>query len=192
MMQRRIVFTFILLTAAMCVGWMIYVSPAAKNPYAPLPADARIIYSSNAPDFSVLKQRPSGELLKPVFQILPQVKYSSLILAAAAAPGRNHCDALIFVSAIGSRSTLLRWRMEFFLPDGIRSVHSYGAWPVWEIEIPANEPPGRRIRFSITEGLLICAISDNSHDIYYLLDTLDGRRPSRMQTELSASLAKGK
>ena len=31
--------------------------------------------------------------------------------------------------------------------------------------------------------LLICSISDDSHDIYYLLDTLDGRRPSAERKE---------
>jgi hypothetical protein len=67
-------------------------------------------------------------------------------------------------------------------PEGIKPARSYGAWPVWQYS-DSSLPPWMKVRFSLTERLLICSISDDSHDIYYLLDTFDGRRPSAERKE---------
>jgi len=91
--------------------------------------------------------------------------------------GRDRRDTFILVSAAGPRTVALRWQMELFPPEGVQPVRSYSAWPVWQIEHSAF-PAWMRVRFTLSEGLFICSISDDSHDIYYLLDTLDGRRPS--------------
>jgi hypothetical protein len=102
---------------------------------------------------------------------------SPLALAVAPLDGRDRRDTWVVVGASGPRTVLLRWRLKFFPPAGVQAVRSYGAWPVWQYNDPVL-PAWMRVRFSVAEGLLICSISDDSHDIYYLLDTLDGRRPS--------------
>ena len=124
----------------------------------------------------VSKNRKQQELF---FQTL---KKSPLTLATVALGGRDRRDSWVAVSALGPRAVLLRWQLKLFPPEGIKPSRSYGAWPVWEYSDPAL-PVWVRVRFSITEGLLICSISDDSHDIYYLLDTLDGRRPSAERKE---------
>ena len=104
------------------------------------------------------------------------------LLASVSLGGRDRRDSWVAVSALGPRVVLLRWQLKLCSPEGIKPSRSYGSWPVWEYNDP-ELPVWMRIRFSITEGLLICSISDDSHDIYYLLDTLDGRRPSAERKE---------
>ena len=181
-MMRRYIFPFmILLTAGVCIGWILHVPRFAKNPNAPLPVDAQIIYSSANPDWAALKRVPVAETLAPVFPLLQTVEHAPLVLATAPVGGRDRSDTLIVVSAIGCRALFLRHQLALAPPSNVRQLRSYGAWPVWEITPPSTAPARTRIRFSITEGLLICAISDNSHDIYYLLDTLDRRRLSKSE-----------
>jgi hypothetical protein len=113
---------------------------------------------------------------------LRMLREKPLVAATVSPGGRTGHDTWVAVSAIGPRAIWFRWQMVFFPPENIQPLHSYGSWPVWQYNDPSF-PVWMRVRFSITEGLLICSISDDSHDINCLLDTLDGRRPSAERKE---------
>jgi len=106
------------------------------------------------------------------------LRKSPLAVATVPFNGRAGRDAWVAVSELGGPTALLfRWRLLLFPPEGISSARSYAAWPVWKLDHPSL-PAWARVRFTLTDGLLICSISDDSHDIYKLLDTLDGRAAS--------------
>lgn len=178
MMRRWYVCILTLLLAACVFGWIAYIPSSALNLLRPVPEHAQIVYRSATPGwflsfFPTLGKNSSG-LWKKNLQTLEK---SPLAVATVSLGGRDRREAWVAVSAIGSRAFLLRWQLILFPPKGIKPVRSNGSWPVWQYSIPAL-PAWMCVRFSLTEGLLICSISDDSHDIYYLLDTLDGRRPS--------------
>lgn len=186
MMRRWIVYALAVLLALSVAGWIFYIPSEALCALKPVPAHAQLIYRGETPGkflsfFPLFRKPGSGEpgLWRKSFQTL---EGSPLTVAAVPLGGRDRRDSWIAVSTIGSRAFLLRWQLALFPPAGIKPAHSYGAWPVWQYSDPSL-PAWMSVRFSITEGLLICSISDDSHDIYYLLDTFDGRRPSADRKE---------
>lgn len=180
MNTNRLVRLGAVLFALSVAGWILYVPSFTRNPLRAVPAFAQIVYSSSKPDWSVLERIPFARHWENGDAVPAELKNAPLVLAVAPLSGRDRRDAWIAVSAVGPRSVLLRWRLILSPPPSIRRLHSYCAWPVWQVEDPSL-PPWMRIRFSITDGLLICAVSDNSHDIYTLLDVVDGRSPSKAQ-----------
>jgi hypothetical protein len=182
MMRRWIIGVLTVLLVLSVLGWIAYVPPAELQTLKPVPAHAQIVYRSALPDLAVLEKFHSANDLKTAGLFFQTLKDKPLTLATVALGGRDRRDAWVAVSAVGRKSVPLRWQMTLFPPDGVTPARSYGAWPVWQYSDPAL-PPWMRIRFSISEGLLICSISDDSHDIFYLLDTLDGRRPSAERKE---------
>lgn len=177
-MIRRMTWVPAVLLALSVLGWIVYVPPSAMRMLKPVPAHAHIIYRSETPDFPA-SERFGFKTADRFFRIF---KKHPLILATVPFGGRDRRDTQVAVSAVGHYAFLLRWRMTLFSPEGIKPARSYGLWPVWQYSDPSL-PPWMRVRFTITEGLLICSISDDSHDIYYLLDTFDGRRPSADRKE---------
>ena len=183
MIRRWMTGLLILLLAISVVGWIIYIPPAVLNTLRPVPAYAQIIYQNDSPDWSVLEKMKFSRDWKNAGQFFQTLEKKPLALAVAPLGGLDRRDTWVVVSVIGPRAVLLRWQLEFFPPAGVKATRSYGAWPVWEYDDPSL-PAWMRVRFSIAEGLLICSLSDDSHDIYYLLDTLDGRRPSAEPKEM--------
>lgn len=184
MMRRWTVGVLTVLLALSVIGWIFYMPPSALQTLKPVPAHAQIIYRSATPGwflsfFPTLQQNSGAGVWKKSFQALEK---SPLAVASVSLGGRDRRDSWVAVSAIGPRAVFLRWQLTFFPPEGVKPSRSYGEWPVWQYSDPAF-PAWMRVRFSITEGLLICSISDDSHDIDYLLDTLDGRRPSAERKE---------
>jgi hypothetical protein len=182
MIRRLIIGGLTLLLALIVISWIVYVPPFALQTLKPVPAHAQIIYRSDIPDLSVLEKFHSSNGWKAAGLFFQTLEGNPLTLATVSLGGRDRRDAWVVVSAVGPRVFLLRWKLILFPPEGVKAIRSYGAWPVWQYSDPSL-PAWMRIRFSITEGLLICSISDDSHDIYYLLDTLDGRRPSAERKE---------
>jgi hypothetical protein len=189
MIRRITIGALTLLLALLVIGSIFYIPPSVLNTLKPVPAHAQIVYQSDTPGWflnffpnlgtnCVGAQKISNHW-KKFFQTLEK---SPLAVASVSLGGRDRRDSWVAVSALGPRAVLLRWQLAFFPPEGVKVSRSYGAWPVWEYSDPAL-PAWARVRFSIAEGLLICSISDDSHDIYYLLDTLDGRRPSAERKE---------
>jgi hypothetical protein len=178
MMRRWTIPVLAVVLGISVCGWIFYIPPAALNSLRAVPEQARPVYRSAAPDWSALEKLPVSRDWKNLPGIFQTLEKSPFVLAVAPLGGRDRRDAWIAVSAAGPRAFLLRWKLTLFPPNGIREIKSYGAWPVWQVDDPSL-PVWMRVRFSLTEGLLICSISDNSHDIYYLLDTLDGRRPAQ-------------
>jgi len=181
-MRRWTVGALVLLLTLSVIGWVFYVPTAALQTLKPVPSHAQIVYRSTAPDLSVLEQFHGSDGWKTAGRFFETFEKSPLTVSSVSLGGRDRRDTWVAVSAIGPRAVFLRWKLMFFSPEGIKSARSYGAWPVWQYSDPLL-PAWMRIRFSITEGLLICSISDDSHDIYYLLDTFDGRRPSAERKE---------
>lgn len=177
MIRRWILAVLVLLLALLVIGSIFYIPPSAMEILKPVPAHAQIVYLNSTPDLSVLEKFhfPSGWKEDRLF--LNTLEGHPLTLAAVSLGGRNRRDTWVVASAVGPQSVFLRWRLTFFPPEGVKLSRPYGGWPVWQYSNP-DLPVWTRIRFSIAEGLLICSISDDSHDICYLLDTLDGRRPS--------------
>ena len=181
MMRRWTVGALTALLALSVIGWIFYMPPSALQTLKPVPSHAQIVYYSNTPgwflSFFPNLGKEENRFSKPWKKNFKTLEKSPLTVASVALGGRDRRDSWVAVSALGPRAMLLRWQLKLFPPEGIKPSRSYGAWPVWEYSDPAL-PVWMRIRFSVTEGLLICSISDDSHDIYYLLDTFDGRRPS--------------
>ena len=185
-----------LLLAAVTIASLLFAPPTAQNRLRPIPAHAQLVYNNQNPDWflsffpSVLAGGSDatemyGEILRPnavgsegwkkKFQGLEK---KPLTVATVPFNGREGRDAWVAVSELGGPAALLfRWRLLLFPPKGISPSRPYAVWPVWKLEHPSL-PAWARVRFTLTEGLLICSISDDSHDIYKLLDTLDGRAVS--------------
>jgi len=201
MIRRGIIWLLATLLAVLVAAFIVYMPPSALKTRKPIPAHAQIVYRSATPGwflsfFSDLSGSPAeaGPLalrLRPADasgtadEIPPAalkgaariLKESPLTVATVSLGGRSRRDTWVAVSAIGPYSVLFRWRLTLFRPEYIKPVRSYGAWMVWQYS-SGSVPPWAHVRFALTEGLLICSISDDPQDIYYLLDTLDGRRPS--------------
>lgn len=201
MRRSRTVWLLTILLAALVAGSIIYMPPSALDMLKPVPAHAQIVYRNENPGwFLSFFTAPSGcpseagplsLRLSPGFQSIGGecsgsrnlskagriLEKSPLTVATVSLGGRSRRDTWVAVSAIGPYAILLRWQLTLFRPEGITPIRSYGSWPVWRYSSPSL-PPWAHVRFALTDGLLICSISDDSHDIYYLLDTLDGRRPS--------------
>jgi hypothetical protein len=197
MIRRGLTVLLAVLLALSVIGWIGYMPPSALEMRKPVPVYAQIVYQNQRPVRSVLETLPVYRSLFPqpfdpdafskdwknaalFFQTLEN---SPLTVASVPLGWRERRDTWVVVSALGSRAPGLRWRLAFSSPPGVKALRSYGAWPVWEYHDPAF-PVWVRARFSIAEGLMICSISEDSHDLYYLLDTLDGRRPSAERKEV--------
>jgi hypothetical protein len=201
MIRRGIVWLLAALLAVLVALFIVYMPPSALETLKPVPAHAQIVYRSKTPgwflsffsDLSICPAEagplawrlrpadaecaadkvPSAALSKAA-RILNE---SPLTVATVSLGGRSRRDTWVAVSAIGPYSVLFRWKLMLFRPEFIQPVRSYGCWTVWKYSTP-SVPSWAHVRFALTDGLLICSISDDPHDIYYLLDTLDGRRPS--------------
>lgn len=182
MIRRWTVGVLVALLILSVTGWIFYMPPPARQTLKPVPSHARIVYRSATPELSALEPFHVSDGWKTAGRFFRILEKSPLTLATVALGGRDRRDSWIAVSVLGPRAVLLRWQLKLFPPEGVKPARSYGAWPVWEYSDPAL-PVWMRVRFSVSEGLLICSISDDSHDIYYLLDTLDGRRPSAERKE---------
>lgn len=177
MIRRWMTGALVLLLALSVAGWIFYIPPAMLNTLRPVPQHAQIVCRSTLPDMSVLEQFHFSNGWKTAGRFFQTLGKSPLAAATVSLGGRDRRDVWIISSAVGPRAVLLRWRLKLLPPEGISPARSYGSWPVWQYS-DTSLPPWMRVRFSITDGLLVCSISDDSHDIYYLLDTFDGRRPS--------------
>ncbi len=196
-MKRNIIITLLsLLLAVVTIASLLFTPSAAQNRLRPIPAHAQLVYNNQNPDwflsfFPTLGSReprqaqsfPSFGKMDGIFSKHWKKKFQGLEkfpLAVATVPfnGREGRDAWVAVSELGGPTALLfRWRLLLFPPEGVTPSRAYAVWPVWKLEHPAL-PAWAQVRFALTDGLLICSISDDSHDIYKLLDIFDGRAAS--------------
>jgi len=174
-----IVAAWVLLLSA--IGWLAYVPPSAQDIYAPIPVDASYVRVDGETDWLTALRNPLAELgfqavklqadKEPLYRwILGQ----ELAVAMVPVGGRDRSDAMVLVSRLGFRALPLRWHCTLMPPDGVSRIRSYAGRPVWELERQQH----LYTRFTLSEGLLIAVFSEDSHDIYRMIDTLDGRYPS--------------
>ena len=171
-----------LLLVAVAVFSLLYAPVHEQNRLRPIPAYAQLVYNNESPDGFLSFFPTLGKLdtdfskhWKKSFQTLEK---SPLAVATVPFNGREGRNAWVAVSELGGSTALaMRWRLLLFPPEGVSSVRPYAVWPIWKLEHPAI-PSWARVRFALTDGLLICSITDDSHDIYKLLDTVDGRAVS--------------
>lgn len=182
MIRRWAIGVLTLLLAVSVIGWIRYMPPSVLDPLKAIPFHAQVVYQCDTFDRAALSGRPFSRDWKNADRFFQSLEKSPLALAVAPLGGLNRRDTWMVVSAPGPRAVLWSWKLKFFPPPGVKPLRSYGAWPVWEYD-DASLPLWARVRFSVAEGLLICSISEDGHDIEYLLDTLDGRRPSAERKE---------
>jgi len=184
-MKRLWVLTILSLwLVAVTLGSLLFTSSGAQNRLRPIPAHAQMVYNNKNPDWFLSFFSITGKKSDDLFPVWSLPSAGRILekcpLAVATVPfgGRGRRDTWVAVSELGGPTALLfRWRLLLFPPEGVEPVRSYAAWPVWKLEHPSI-PSRSRVRFSITDGLLICSISDDSHDINRLIDTFDGRADS--------------
>ena len=182
-MIRRIVFAagLVVLTGVFFVS-LFYIPSVVGNRLKAVPRHAQVVYNNKNPDwflsFFPMDGNFDGEFSKVWMSNFEMLEKRPLLVATVPLGGRGGRDTWVAVSELsGFDALLLRWRLMLFPPKEITAVRSYATWPVWQMD-HSSLPAWATVRLTITEGLLICSISDDSHDIYYLLDTLDGRSAS--------------
>ncbi|MBI9019717.1 MAG: hypothetical protein JEZ10_00470 [Verrucomicrobia bacterium] len=192
-----------LLLATVTAVSLLMIPASSQNRFRPIPAHAQLVYNNKNPDwflsfFPMLGSREPRQAQnfptlgkkgddfsnvwkkssKPRHSWFRALEKSPLTVATVAFGGREGRDAWVAVSELGGPAALaLRWRLLLFPPEGVAVSRPYAVWPVWTFE-HSSLPPWARVRFTLTDGLLICSISTDSHDIYKLIDTLDGRAAS--------------
>lgn len=170
-------------------GWIVWLPDGAPDPDRAVPAHAHIVYQNDRPDWFLSFFQPLEKTIPTPGKtednpsehwkrILRELAKHPLTVATVPLHGRDQRDSWIAVSVLGPQAIALRWRLRLFPPAGVECAHGHAAWPVWTLDDPSL-PSWARVRFSLTDGLLICSISEDSRDIYRLIDTLDGRRLSR-------------
>jgi len=178
---------------------LLFTPAVAQNRFCAIPAHAQLVYNNKNPDWFLSFFPSLGSHCMAASEFFPNfgkngdlaprsavfqrswfqgLEKSPLAVATVPFNGREGRDTWVAVSEVGGPQALaLRWRLLLFSPKGVEPARSYAAWPVWKLEHPSI-PSWARVRFSLTDGLLICSISDDSHDIYKLIDTVDGRAAS--------------
>ena len=194
-MKRRIVSwlcgSLLVGVTGVCLFW----TPARFcDRLRPIPAHAQIVYNNEDPD-GFLSFFPSvfaggsvaiervGDILEPTAvgskgwkKYVQRLEAFPLMVAVVQGAGQK---AWIAVSELGGSGAMFRrWALLLNRPEGVEPVRSYAAWPVWKFEHPSL-PSWARVRFCVTDGLLICSISRDSRDIFRLIDIVDGRAASR-------------
>lgn len=173
MMRRRILVVLALILAAVCMVSLLLVPERVADPKSAIPPFARIVFQGGDIDrFSAVFPNPGtpeegfSSHWKKTFQGLEK---HPLTAASFYSNGR---EGLVLIAALSGWDALgLRWRMTLFPPGNVSAARPYAVWPVWRLEMPGR----MRVRFSVTEGFLICSISPDSRDIHRVLDALDGR-----------------
>lgn len=199
-MKRYALFAGLSVLLIIAAGVSLLLTPAAtRSRQTAVPAYARVVYSSESPErflsvFPILAQRlqvhemqaqkQGGTALQSMSSRLNAFQWLEkrpLTVATVLFGGRERRDTWVAVSELGAPlATALRWRLTCFPPKGVRSARSYAVWPIWAVEDPAL-PSWAKVRFSITESLLIVSVSGDSHDIYRLLNVADGRDASLVE-----------
>jgi hypothetical protein len=177
MMRRVSLFTVSFVLTAVVVCSLLLVPARAADPRRAIPSFARIVFEGGNSErfFAVFPSLGNSEadFSKHWNQIVQGSEEHALMAASFESAGR---ESLVLVSKLSGWDALkLRWRMILFPPNGVSAARPYAVWPVWRLETPLR----MRVRFSVTEGLLICSISPDSHDIYNILNALDGRAESQ-------------
>ncbi len=176
------VVVFSVLLLAVTLFSLLFASSAAQNRLRPIPAYAQLVYNNASPDgflsFFPMLGKTDGDFSKGWKKKFQGLEKSPLTVATVPFGGLEQRDAWVAVSELGGPTALLlRWRLLLFPPEGVNPSRSYAVWPVWTLEHP-SVPTWAHVRFTLTDGLLICSISEDSHDIYKLLDIFDGRAAS--------------
>jgi hypothetical protein len=181
MMRRTLTAGLGSLTIAVAV-FCVLSGPSANRLQA-IPVHAHLVYNSASPDwflsFFPMFGKNGDEFSKVWKKSFQPLEKRPLAVATVAFAGPQQRNSWVAVSELDGFSALaLRWRLMLFPPEGIRPARSYAAWPVWRFEHP-DLPSWAKVRFAVTENLLVCSISADSHDMYRLLDTADGRAASK-------------
>ena len=182
-MKRAGGWTLSVLTVLVTAVSILRVPPV--NRLSAIPVHAKTVYSNREPDwflsfFSTLGHRGDdfSRVWNRDFQWLEQ---RPLAVATVPFGGPGQRDTWVAVSELDGVSALaLRWRLMLFPPEGVSAARSYAVWMVWRFE-HSSLPSWAKVRFAVTENLLICSVSADSRDIYRLLDVADGRALSKKE-----------
>jgi len=179
-MRRVLMLTLTgLVLGGVTLGSLLTAPSRAQNRFQPIPVHAHLVYDNENPDWFLSFFSSIGKMSDDSSEVLKKsirgLENYPLAVATVAVSGRSGRNAWVAVSQLGGPAALaLRWRLLLFPPDGVAVARPYAAWPVWTFEHPSL-PSWARVRFTLTDGLWICSFSTDSHDIYRLIDTFDGR-----------------
>jgi hypothetical protein len=168
------------LTVAVTAAFVFY-TPAFSRLSA-VPVYSQVVYSRDQhdrfPPFFPSVENEWAVFSKVWNQAFPGAEKWPLAVATVPFAGRDQRDTWVAVSELSAaQATALRWRLALRPPEGVSAAPPYAVWPVWRFEHPSL-PSWARVRFTITERLLICSVSADSRDIYRLMDVADGRAAS--------------
>lgn len=186
-MKRRVAWVGLsLLLAVVMIRSLLLTPSATQSRLTAIPSFSHLVYNNESPN-GFLSHFPTfgknGDEFSNAWKtnsvgaqnFFQTLENRPLAVATVAFGGRTKRDSWVVVSELGGSAALaLRWRLLLFPPEGVSTSRPYAVWPVWSFEHP-SVPDWARVRFSVTESLLICSISNDSHDIYRLLDAADGR-----------------
>ncbi|MDH3346276.1 MAG: hypothetical protein OEL75_03740 [Kiritimatiellaceae bacterium] len=182
-MKRRIAWVVLSgLLVVVTVSSLLFTPAATQGRLSAIPFYSHLVYNNESPEwflsFFPNFGKNSNEFSKGWRKKLQILETRPLAVATVPFGGRGQRDTWVAVSELGGPAALVfRWRLLLFSPEEVSRARPYAGWPVWTFD-HSSVPAWARVRFSITEGLLICSVSSDSHDIYRLLDTVDGRAKS--------------
>lgn len=186
----------VVVAAALCVGWLLYVPYRPEHLLRAVPANAQLIttHENLAARWPALLQNPllqSAALIAgvdaPALQklatdpdVLPWVqKLASRNTVFAFVPhlGAGNHPAWLAVSWIGGESFVLRQQLAWFSQPGLEPHAAHNGVPFWTVQLPGLKG-GQHLMLAFVEGRAIACIGDDDSAILDLLDTSDGLLPS--------------
>jgi hypothetical protein len=182
MFRKGVKISLVFLLLAVSLILILFVPDASVNRLQAVPAYAELVYNESHPDwFTSFFPSLSGQdgIFSGFWQShFERIQKRPLAVAAVSTGFPGERKTWIAVSELdGPLALMTRWMLFINRPESVSPVRPYAAWKVWKLEHP-DLPSWARVRFVVTDGLLICSVSPDSRDIYRLIDTVDRRSVS--------------
>lgn len=194
--RRVVLLGLIIIFAAACLWWAVYVPYRPEDLFRPIPSNATFV--SRHRDLSKRWDRMYANPLVLSLFLSAGVRPSVLKTWAEDLQTRAWFDRLagrdavlayvpprvshgeptwIVTSWLGGRSQRLRWQLAWQRPKEFFRMPPRHGHPYWVVDTH-EIAPGTVLTFTVVEGMLIGCISESERTILDLLDTYDGLRPS--------------
>ena len=193
---KRKTLLLIVVSVALCVGWLLYVPYRPEHLLRAVPANAQLIttHENLAARWPALLQNPllrSAALAAGVEaatlnrfatdpEILPWVQRlaaRNTVFAFVPRLGASGHPAWMAASWLGGDSLILRQQLVWFPPSGFAPHAPHNGVPFWTFPLSGLKG-GQYLTLTFVEGLAIACLSDDASAILDLLDTSDGLLPS--------------
>lgn len=194
--RRAVLWGLIVIFAAACLWWALYVPYRPEDLFRPIPSNATFV--SRHRDLAKRWDRMYANPLVLSLFLSAGVRPSALKTWAEDPQTRAWFDRLagrdavlayvpprvshgeptwIVTSWLGGRSQRLRWQLAWQRPKKFFRMPPRHGHPYWVVDT-REIAPGTVLTFTVVEGMLIGCVSESERTILDLLDTYDGLRPS--------------